>query len=206
MLTALTIGGFMETKELILNVSKKEFISKGYNDTTLRDIASKCHISPTAIYRHFENKEEIFNEIIKPLFQCFNEMSEEVERTDYNFLKNNNPSSVWDFEREGNYYFDLLFGQYNDLVKLLIKERKEWFKKFIVDYEYEATIKYINQMKKEEYRINDFNNTSFRLLLNSYLEAYINLLNINISEKEIKEVCKEINSFYTLGFRNLLGF
>ncbi|MCR4897603.1 MAG: TetR/AcrR family transcriptional regulator [Acholeplasmatales bacterium] len=63
----------MDTKELILLVAKEEFIKKGYDDTSLRDIAKKCHISPTAIYRHFENKEDIFNEIIKPLFDYFDE-------------------------------------------------------------------------------------------------------------------------------------
>lgn len=46
----------METKELILKVSKEEFISKGYDNASLRSIALKCHISATAIYRHFKNK------------------------------------------------------------------------------------------------------------------------------------------------------
>jgi AcrR family transcriptional regulator len=98
MLTMLT-GGTMDTKELILLVAKEEFIKKGYDDTSLRDIAKKCHISPTAIYRHFENKEDIFNEIIRPLFNYFDEATNYIQSTDYKFLKENKPSNVWDFER-----------------------------------------------------------------------------------------------------------
>ncbi len=205
MLTLLT-GGTMDTKELILLVAKEEFIKKGYDDTSLRDIAKKCHISPTAIYRHFENKEDIFNEIIRPLFNYFDEATNYIQSTDYKFLKENKPSNVWDFEREGNYYFKFLFGPYTDLVKLLVKERKSWFKKYIVDFEYDVTIKYLNEMKKNGHNINNFNNISFKLLLDSYLEAYINLLDLNLNEDTLKEVCKEINNFYTIGFRNLLGF
>ena len=39
----------MDTRSLILKVSKEEFIIKGYKNASLRDIASKCHISATAI-------------------------------------------------------------------------------------------------------------------------------------------------------------
>ena len=196
----------METKELILKVSKEEFINNGYNNTSLRDIAKKCHITPTAIYRHFINKEDIFNEILKPLFTYFNEITNIIETTDYKLLEDKNPSDVWDFEREGNFYFNLLFGEFNDLVKLLIKEKKIWFKNYIVNYEFEETIKYINEMKKCNYKINSFNEISFRILLDSYLEAYISLLNMNVDDEKLKEVCGEINKFYTIGFRKLLGF
>jgi len=196
----------MNTKELILKVSKEEFISKGFNNASLRNIAAKCHISATAIYRHFKDKEEIFEEVIKPLIDHFNNMASYIENTDIEYLKNDKVSEMWDFEREGNYHFDFLFGEYSDLVKLIVKERKEWFKSFIVNYEFDVTLKYIDSMKKEGYKINDFNLISFRVLLDSYLEAYLNILNRELKEEELVNICKEINSFYTLGFRNLLGF
>ena len=54
----------MNTKELILKISKEEFILKGYNNASLRDIADKCHITATAmdgIYKKFvtERKEDV---------------------------------------------------------------------------------------------------------------------------------------------------
>ena len=194
----------MDTKELILKISKEEFINKGFEETSLRDIAKKCHITPTAIYRHFLNKNDIFNEIVKPFFSYFNEITEIIETNDYKFLDDNNPSNVWSFEQGGNFIFNLLFGEYIDLVKLLVKEKKEWFKNFIVDFEYNVTIKYIKEMKAHNFKINDFNHKSFKIILNSYFEAYINLLFDKINNLE--EVCKDINNFYTIGFRDLLGF
>lgn len=194
----------MNTKELILNISKEEFISKGFEKTSLRDIAKKCHISPTAIYRHFSNKEEIFSEIIKPLFQYFKELTMVIETQDYKFLINNKPSDMWAYEQSGNFIFKFLFGKYKDLVKLIVKERKESFKKFIIDYEFNASNKYFNEMRKYNYKINEFNQTTFKIVLDSYIEAYLNLLYLD--SKELKEVSEEINNFYTIGFRNLFGF
>ena len=196
----------METKDLILKVSKEEFISKGYNNSSLRNIALKCHITATAIYRHFKNKEEIFEAVIAPFISYFNEITGYIEKKDNEFLNNNNVSEMWSFEHDGVFQFKILFGEYNDLVKLIVKERNSWFKEFIVNYEYEATLRYINQMKKQGYKIKDFNLISFNVLLGSYLEAYLNLLDMNLTKEELSSICNEINNFYTIGFRNLLGF
>lgn len=194
----------MDTKELILNISKEEFISKGFEKTSLRDIAKKCHITPTAIYRHFLNKEEIFKEIIKPLFDYFEELTSVIEAQDYKFLMDNNPSNMWAYEQSGNFIFNFLFGKHKDLVKLIVKERKESFKKYLIDFEFNVSNKYFNEMKKYNYKINEFNQTTFKIILDSYLEAYLNILYLD--DKELKEVSEEINNFYTIGFRNLFGF
>ncbi len=196
----------MNTKDLIIEVAKKEFMTKGYNNSSLRSIASKCHITATAIYRHFKDKEEIFDAVIEPLISYFNEITRYIEKTDNEYLKNEKVSEIWNFEHDGSFQYNLLFGKYNDLVKLIVKERKARFKDFIVSYEFDATIKYIDNMKKEGYKIKDFNLVTFRVLLDSYLEAYLNLLNMELKREELFSICKEINEFYTLGFRNLLGF
>ena len=194
----------MDTKELILNISKEEFISKGFEKTSLRDIAKKCHISPTAIYRHFLNKEEIFKEIIKPLYEYFEELTMVIEAQDYKFLMENKPSDMWAYEQSENFIFKFLFGKYKDLVKLIVKERKESFKKYLIDFEFNVSNKCFNEMRKYNYKINEFNQTTFKIILDSYLEAYLNILYLD--DKELKEVSEEINNFYTIGFRNLFGF
>ncbi len=196
----------METKDFILKISKEEFLSKGYTNASLRTIASKCHITATAIYRHFKNKEEIFEAVINPLVTYFNETASYIEKADNEYLKNANLSEMWSFENNGIFQYELLFGEYSDLVKLVVRERKAWFKDFIINYEFDATIKYLESMKKEGYEIKKFNHLSFRILLDSYLEAYLNLIDKDLTREELFNICKEINEFYTMGFRNLLGF
>lgn len=194
----------MDTRKLILNVSKEEFIKNGFENTSLRDIAKKCYISPAAIYRHFLNKEDIYNEITKPLFDYFDEIANIVSNVDYKFLMDKNPSNVWNFEQGGNFIFEFLFGKYNDLVRLIVKERKEWFKNYLVNFEFHTSIKYFEEMEKNDFKINKYNKNAFRVILDSYIEAYINLLDLD--EGELEEACREINNFYTIGFRNLFGF
>lgn len=55
---------FKFSKDKILEVAKSEFLEKGYQGVSLREIAKKCDLSTGAIYGNFKNKEALFDEII----------------------------------------------------------------------------------------------------------------------------------------------
>lgn len=51
------------TIENILSVSAKLFLEKGFDKTSMRDIAETAGISKGAIYHHFDSKEDIVNAV-----------------------------------------------------------------------------------------------------------------------------------------------
>lgn len=56
-----------ETKRKILTVSKKLFLEKGYDNTSIQDIVNGLDgMTKGAIYQHFNSKFEIFETIIEP--------------------------------------------------------------------------------------------------------------------------------------------
>ena len=196
----------MTTKELIVKVAKAEFIAHGYTNTTLRKVASKCNITATAIYRHFRDKEEIFQAVIRPFIEKLNKVSNEIEKTDYDLLFNNNVEQVWAFEEDRNIHFELLFTEDRPIINLVIKERREWLKNILLESEYNSTMKYLNKMRELGYKLNDFDDLSYKAILDSYLEAYFHVLEMNLSKEDSFNICKTISEFYRVGFRNLLGF
>ena len=56
----------MNKKEEILKIASKEFAKYGYRGVSLEKIAKKADISKAAIYYHFKNKNELFEEVIMP--------------------------------------------------------------------------------------------------------------------------------------------
>ena len=196
----------MTTKEIIIEAAEKEFIAKGYANTTLRRIASKCNITATAIYRHFEDKEDIFQTVIKPFVDRVKSQAEEIEKKDYDFLNNNQLDSVWEFEGECNLHFELLFNYKRPLVVLVIRERREWLKNYLLDIEYSSTMRYLKRMEELGYKVVALNPLSFKAILESYIDAYFHVLEMNLSLAESKKVCQTISEFFQSGFRKLLGF
>jgi AcrR family transcriptional regulator len=54
-------------RERIKEIALEEFSQKGFEKTTIREIAKKCEIPFASIYGYFKNKEEIFEQIIMPV-------------------------------------------------------------------------------------------------------------------------------------------
>lgn len=63
----------------ILEISKKEFLEKGFRDASLRDIAKKVNRTTGIIYTYFKSKDELFAEIVKPVTQWFNNRFNQTE-------------------------------------------------------------------------------------------------------------------------------
>lgn len=56
----------------ILLTARKEFISQGVKDTSIRTIASKANVSVGNIYKYFKSKDELFCAVLQPLLTKLN--------------------------------------------------------------------------------------------------------------------------------------
>jgi len=64
-------------KTQILNIAQQLFREKGFNGTSMRDLATAVGVEPASLYNHFSSKSVILEEICFGLadqfFQAFNE-------------------------------------------------------------------------------------------------------------------------------------
>ena len=52
-----------ETRDKILDAARELFVTEGFEGVSMRKVADKIEYSPTAIYVHFADKEELFREL-----------------------------------------------------------------------------------------------------------------------------------------------
>ena len=77
----------LETREKILDAARELFITEGYDGVSMRQVAERIEYSPTAIYVHFADKDELFRELVHAdfarlagVFQDAANLSDPVER------------------------------------------------------------------------------------------------------------------------------
>lgn len=75
------------TVSKILEVSKRLFLEKGYDNTKIQDIADELGMTKGAIYHHFESKEEIMNKLGETMFIHNNPFEIVKKRNDLNGLE-----------------------------------------------------------------------------------------------------------------------
>lgn len=66
-------------KQNILNAAINVFIEKGFEETSMRDIASSAGLTTGAIYHHFKNKDELFYHAVKEAMYFTQQLSEKDE-------------------------------------------------------------------------------------------------------------------------------
>jgi len=59
------------TRESILAAACDIYLLQGYTGLSMRRVAMGAGLSPTAIYRHFKNKEELHHEVLRSGFRTF---------------------------------------------------------------------------------------------------------------------------------------
>ena len=52
-----------ETRDKILDAARELFVTEGFEGVSMRTVAEKIEYSPTAIYVHFTDKQELFREL-----------------------------------------------------------------------------------------------------------------------------------------------
>ena len=76
-----------ETRDKILDAARELFVTEGYEGVSMRKVAERIEYSPTAIYVHFADKEELFRELchqdyarLAEVFQSSMISTEPIER------------------------------------------------------------------------------------------------------------------------------
>lgn len=106
------------TKEKILSAACDLFIVHGSEGISMRKIAQNAAISPTAIYRHFANKDELYKQILVDGFQTFASYL-------YPARQGKNPLERLDLAAEGFYRFATEQPRYYELLFLTMEHSGE---------------------------------------------------------------------------------
>ncbi len=76
-----------ETRDKILDAARELFVTEGYDGVSMRRVAEKIEYSPTAIYVHFADKQQLFHELcqqdyarLAEVFQSSAMSSDPIER------------------------------------------------------------------------------------------------------------------------------
>ena len=77
-----------ETKERLLVCAREEFLEKGYQKASLRNICKKAGVTTGALYFFFQDKEDLFSAIVQPTLDQVRAMAEQHVRQELMMLQN----------------------------------------------------------------------------------------------------------------------
>lgn len=188
----------LEMRKRILNGARKIFLEKGYENTSMRNIASEIDYSAGTLYFHFKDKSEIFHELHKEGFQLLLIQLKILDSVADPFERLKAVGRVFiKFAQDNKDYYNLMFlveetpktpkdGGFqiaqeaiNHLLDLIKKCQKEGrFKSMDAEYfsfMFLSSIHGICALFCKERTLNFVNKTNDELMMNGY-DCFISLL------------------------------
>lgn len=110
-----------DTKELLLQCAKKEFLEKGYMKASLRSICKQAGVTTGALYFFFKDKEDLFAALVEESFQKLLRVVEQHYKEESDVIEEDFPvEDAYDMNVDAvKQVVDLLY-QYHDVFYLLV--------------------------------------------------------------------------------------
>ncbi len=193
--------------EKVLACAKKEFLSKGFKDASLRVIAQEAGTSTGSIYTRFHNKEGLFHAIVFPVVEelknWFLSVQESFHQKDAEFQKQNMfQYSGIEAEELVSYIY-----QHYDIFKLLLEcsEGTEFsdFLNQLVEIEMEYTIKYMDSIGDQVLQKGTISPEFLHIVTSAYFSGVFEIVRHNMKQEDGILYARQLREFYYAGFAKI---
>ncbi|MFA5658106.1 MAG: TetR/AcrR family transcriptional regulator [Oscillospiraceae bacterium] len=197
-----------DTHIKIIAAAKKEFLEKGFEKASMRDIAANANMSAAGLYRHFKDKEDLFDTLIDPLMNTMEEIFIKQTKRSYTILENGNFDEMWSGQTDLDIFLNLIYENY-DKIRLLIccsggTKHKNFVHEF-VSAEEKETLKYMSAAREKGYAVKEILPQELHLLLSAYFSAIFEIVMHEFTREDAEHYLDTLQKFFYPGWRNVLG-
>ncbi|WP_311148664.1 TetR/AcrR family transcriptional regulator [Dialister invisus] len=174
------MGKSEDTKQLILDTAKEEFLEKGYNDASVRNIAKRAGLTTGAIFRYFDDKESLFAALVKPVADYMLAAYQDGDQRGFDLLSDGQHYDMWDVSKEVLDSLVNFIFENSDTFSLLINKSAgsnyENFVDEIVEEETKQTYKFMQEMKERGYKCQMLNPDEIHVLISAQYYAFFEIV------------------------------
>lgn len=198
------------TLEKILTVAKLEFLQKGFQGASLRNIVKKAGVTTGAFYGYFKSKDELFEALVKDQYAGLLEMYREI-LTDFEQMPpENQRTEMVDYTLEGIFCMtDYVYSHLDAFKLILCCSEGTPYENLIRDLtqlDYEATHNFSQAMNENGVPMNAVHPQLGQILTSGMFYAYFELVVRDIPKECATEYIKQLVSFYEAGWKRIMGY
>lgn len=197
-----------ENHEKIVEAAFKEFKEYGYEEASMRRIATACGMSASGLYKHFPGKEEMFESLVEPALNGLMELYHEIEGEYFDDLKISGKTDVSNTKGELVRATEYMYDHYDEFELIICKSKGsvyENFKHDIALLEEKVTMKYIKEIRKKGISVRKINSREFHLLVTACIEALFQTIIHGFTKKEAVHFAKTLENFYGPAWKEYFG-
>lgn len=202
-------SSYEQTHIDILNSAKENFLKNGFERSNLRKICKDAKITTGAFYRHFQDKEAVFVELVQPVVDQLKDMYKMSEREYYQVLDTEEVEKIWELNEDAlEPFIDFIYVHYTEMKLLLMCADGTKYGGFlhkIASVETEKTCQYLEVLREKGYETSDINEKEIHMLMEAYFTSIFEVVMHDYTKEDALAYSKTLIKFFNPGWRVILG-
>ena len=197
------------TPDKIKNAARTVFLGNGFREASMQMIAAEVGISAPGLYKHFESKEEIFSALVDPLIIEIKGILHMAETEKDILFAEGKSEEVWDKEKTHQQMLDFIYSQFDYMNLLLFCAEGTAYENIIdraADYETEVMLRTLPRLREQGMAIPKNDAETISTMMRQQYRSYAELIRKDYTKERAEQYQKEVDTFFTAGWRALLGF
>lgn len=193
------------TRLRILDVGKKTFIEKGYEDAYLRDIAREARVTTGAIYGHYKDKDALFVDLVKPVLDGLKSELSKIQQK-YQVIDNEQLKKEPMMLLPADHVIDFVYDHLDEVSLLLQSADKTSLRNWQEDLFREGVAEaeaYQRKWKEAGILSNDFDSEFLSIITASYFKNIIEAVQRGFDRNKTKQFVRLLSVYHTGGLQML---
>ncbi len=194
--------------EKIIAAAKKEFLTYGFTDASMRHIAEEAGMSASGLYKHFAGKEEMFSALVEPAYQGLLALFRQEESEQEQCIGSGD-LSIWETGRDAKRAITYVYDHLDAFRLIICKAQGTKYESFLHDLavlEEELTLSFMETLKKQGVKINDFNKRELHLLTTANVNAVFQTVEHDFTRDEAMHYADTLDRFFSKGWKEFFGY
>ncbi|HHV13793.1 MAG TPA: TetR/AcrR family transcriptional regulator [Clostridiales bacterium] len=164
-----------DTYNRLMPSIKAEFLEKGFEKASVRSIASRAGMSAAGIYRHFKDKEAMFDALVAPLVDIYLRNYQESMQRNYALLDAEEIKKFWVISKEeGLQYVNFIYDQFEEFKLLLTRSNGTKYQNFVHDVsemEAKEMTRLMDELRSRGFSVKDISQDELHMLISGYITS-----------------------------------
>ena len=194
--------------EKIIAAAKKEFLTYGFTDASMRRIAAAAGMSASGLYKHFASKEEMFSALVEPAYQGLLALFRQEAGDQEQFIGTGD-LSVWETGQDAKLAVAYIYDHLDAFRLIICRSQGTKYESFLHDLavlEEEMTLSFMKNLKKQGVSINNFSEKELHLLTTANVNAVFQTVEHDFTRDEAMHYADTLDRFFSKGWKEFFGY
>lgn len=193
----------------IAECAKREFLEKGFDGASMRDIAESAGYTTGMLYGRFADKDELFRAIVGDVADGFFSFFEKAQSDFASLPPEDQYKNMHGYaEKKTEEMLGIVYDNF-DVFKLIVcKSRGSGYEKFIdrlAETETDNTMRFIRELSAAGLKVNEVRADLTHMLATAMINGMFEVVEHDFAREDAIQYVKELQSFFDAGWDRLLG-